>query len=175
MIYQLVPGHEPAAAILGSRPSLSPHGTHLHDLREVARGAEGGAPPSAQRRVWQPARRATARTIYTRMNRWSKNGSRALWAGLESLGLELLVPEEYRAVRAALTTVRIPDGVNDAALRSAGEILLNDFGIEIGGGLGAFKGKAWRIGLMGYNSSPMNPVLALLSALEQLLPKQDSR
>ena len=77
-----------------------------------------------------------------------------------------LVPEAYRAV--PLTTVRIPEGVNDAALRGA---LLNDFGIEIGGGLGAFKGKAWRIGLMGYSSSPMN-VLALLSALEQLLPKQ---
>ncbi len=103
--------------------------------------------------------------LAARQARHRKN-SRALWAGLESLGLELLVPEEYRAV--PLTTVRIPDGVNDAALRSA---LLNDFGIEIGGGLGAFKGKAWRIGLMGYNSSPMN-VLALLSALEQLLPKQ---
>jgi len=67
-----------------------------------------------------------------------------------------------------LNAVRVPDGVDDVTIRSG---LLNRFGIEIGGGLGAFKGKVWRIGLMGYASRPAN-VLLLLSALEQLLPEQ---
>jgi alanine-glyoxylate transaminase/serine-glyoxylate transaminase/serine-pyruvate transaminase len=49
---------------------------------------------------------------------------------------------------------------------------LERFGIEIGGGLGAFKGKVWRIGLMGYGARAAN-VLLLLSALEQLLSEQD--
>ena len=70
-----------------------------------------------------------------------------------------------------LNAVRIPEGVDDAAVRSG---LLNRFGIEIGGGLGAFKGKVWRIGLMGYGSRPAN-VLLLLSALEQLLAEQKHR
>ena len=90
----------------------------------------------------------------------------ALWAGLEAMGLELVVPPAYRAD--SITTVRIPEGVEDAAVRGA---LLDEFGIEIGGGLGPFKGNAWRIGLMGYSSRPEN-ILALLNALERLLPRQ---
>ena len=67
-----------------------------------------------------------------------------------------------------LNAVRVPAGVDDAAVRSA---LLNRFGIEIGAGLGAFKGQVWRIGLMGYGARPAN-VLLFLSALEQLLAEQ---
>jgi alanine-glyoxylate transaminase/serine-glyoxylate transaminase/serine-pyruvate transaminase len=67
-----------------------------------------------------------------------------------------------------LNAVRIPEGVDDAGVRGA---LLNRLGIEIGGGLGAFKGKVWRIGLMGYGSRENN-VLLLLAALEQLLAEQ---
>ena len=67
-----------------------------------------------------------------------------------------------------LNAVKIPDGVDDGKTRSD---LLNRFGIEIGGGLGAFKGKVWRIGLMGYGSRAAN-VLLFLSALEQLLAEQ---
>jgi alanine-glyoxylate transaminase/serine-glyoxylate transaminase/serine-pyruvate transaminase len=70
-----------------------------------------------------------------------------------------------------LNAVTIPAGVDDAKIRGA---LLEGFGIEIGGGLGAFKGKVWRIGLMGYGSRPAN-VLLLLSALEQLLAEQGHR
>jgi alanine-glyoxylate transaminase / serine-glyoxylate transaminase / serine-pyruvate transaminase len=70
-----------------------------------------------------------------------------------------------------LNAVRIPAGVNDAKVRTA---LLERFGIEIGGGLGDFKGKAWRIGLMGHTSRPNN-VLLLLAALEQLLAEQGCR
>ena len=87
----------------------------------------------------------------------------ALRAGLEALGLELLADPEYRLN--PLTTVQIPDGIDDATVRST---LLNDHGIEIGGGLGEFRGKAWRIGLMGDSARDRN-VLALLSALEQIL------
>jgi alanine-glyoxylate transaminase/serine-glyoxylate transaminase/serine-pyruvate transaminase len=67
-----------------------------------------------------------------------------------------------------LNAVRIPPGVDDVATRRQ---LLERFGIEIGGGLGAFKGKVWRIGLMGHGSRQTN-VLLLLSALEQLFAEQ---
>jgi alanine-glyoxylate transaminase / serine-glyoxylate transaminase / serine-pyruvate transaminase len=86
-----------------------------------------------------------------------------LWDGLEDLGLRLIVPREYRLP--SLTTVWIPDGVDDVIVRRK---LLQDFNIDIAGGLGAFKGKAWRIGLMGNSCRPEN-VLALLGALERIL------
>jgi len=88
---------------------------------------------------------------------------RALVAGLEAMGLELLVSEEYRLP--TLTTVRIPDGVEDARVRSR---LLKEFNIEIAGGLGELKGQIWRIGLMGHSSRREN-VFLLLGALEYLL------
>jgi len=90
----------------------------------------------------------------------------ALKAGLDSLGLQLTAQEGFRLPM--LNAVQIPSGVDDARLRSD---LLNRFGIEIGGGLGAFKGKVWRIGLMGY-ACRMQNVLLLLTALEQLLAEQ---
>lgn len=67
-----------------------------------------------------------------------------------------------------LNAVRIPEGVDDVAVRKQ---LLQRFGIEIGAGLGAFKGKVWRIGLMGH-ASRMSNVLLLLAALDQLLAEQ---
>ena len=70
-----------------------------------------------------------------------------------------------------LNAVSIPPGVDDATVRRG---LLERFGIEIGGGLGAFKGKVWRIGLMGYGARANN-VLLFLSALEQLLAEQSSK
>ena len=87
----------------------------------------------------------------------------ALRSGLEALGLELLADPDYRLN--PLTTVRIPDGIDDATVRGA---LLRDYDIEIGGGLGEFRGKAWRIGLMGDSARDRN-VFALLSALEAIL------
>ena len=86
-----------------------------------------------------------------------------LWAGLEALGLRLCVPREHRLP--TLTTVWVPEGSDEAAIRRR---LLEEYNIEIAGGLGQFKGRAWRIGLMGYSSQRQN-VLLLLSALEQLL------
>jgi alanine-glyoxylate transaminase/serine-glyoxylate transaminase/serine-pyruvate transaminase len=90
----------------------------------------------------------------------------ALKAGLSALGIEYAAQEGHQLPM--LNAVRIPEGVDDATIRGG---LLNRFGIEIGAGLGDFKGKVWRIGLMGY-ASRANNVLLFLSALEQLLAEQ---
>jgi alanine-glyoxylate transaminase/serine-glyoxylate transaminase/serine-pyruvate transaminase len=87
----------------------------------------------------------------------------ALRHGLEALGLELPVAPTDRLP--PLTLVRIPAGVDDRAVRAK---LLADHGLEIGGGLGDFKGKAWRIGLMGASATPRHVELCL-GALEEAL------
>ena len=89
-----------------------------------------------------------------------------LRAGVEALGLSLLAEEGHRLN--PLTTISIPNGIEDAKVRRT---LLNDYDIEIGGGLGQFAGKAWRIGLMGESARERN-VFALLSALETILSKE---
>jgi alanine-glyoxylate transaminase/serine-glyoxylate transaminase/serine-pyruvate transaminase len=87
----------------------------------------------------------------------------ALKAGLAAIGMEYATQAGHALPQ--LNAVRIPAGIEDAAVRKA---LLEQFNIEIGAGLGAFKGKVWRIGLMGY-ASRKNNVFLLLAALEQLL------
>ncbi len=94
---------------------------------------------------------------------------RALKAGLAAIGIGYAAAEGHQL--AMLNAVRVPAGVDDAAVRRG---LLERFGIEIGAGLGEFKGKAWRIGLMGHGSRPRN-VLLFLAALEQLLGEQGYR
>jgi len=91
----------------------------------------------------------------------------ALRAGLTAMGIELLADQNYRLN--PLTTAKIPEGIDDAAVRAQ---LLNGFDIEVGGGLGELRGKAWRIGLMGESARETN-VFALLSALELILSKMD--
>lgn len=91
------------------------------------------------------------------------SAARMLWDGLGQMGIQMLVPEEHRLP--SLTTVRIPEGVDDASVRRQ---LLQGYNIEIAGALGALKGKAWRVGLMGHSARPEN-VLALLGALKRLL------
>jgi alanine-glyoxylate transaminase/serine-glyoxylate transaminase/serine-pyruvate transaminase len=88
---------------------------------------------------------------------------RALVAGIEAMGLAMLVPESERLPM--LNAICIPEGINDTKVRKA---LLNDFGIEIGGGLGDLQGKIWRVGLMGHSSSRKN-VFLFLSILETVL------
>ena len=97
--------------------------------------------------------------------RWQRHRTNAelLWAGLEELNLTCHVDENYRLP--TLTTVRIPEGVDGKAVASK---LLNEYNIEIAGGLGELGGKVWRIGLMGYNSRPENVIL-LLNALKKVL------
>jgi len=88
---------------------------------------------------------------------------RALVAGVEAMGLSMLVEPAYRLPM--LNAVCIPDGVDDRAVRAA---LLKKHRIEIGGGLGPLAGKIWRIGLMGHSCTQEN-VLRLLGALEEIL------
>ena len=90
----------------------------------------------------------------------------ALKTGLEEMGIRYSVAAETSLPM--LNSVLIPDGADDAAVRSQ---LLNEFGIEIGGGLGPMKGKTWRIGLMGEAAKKSN-VLLFLAALEQCLNRQ---
>ncbi len=87
----------------------------------------------------------------------------ALVAGLEAMGLSMLVDEEYRLPM--LNAVCIPHGVDDAKVRRA---LLTEDNIEIGGGLGPLAGRIWRIGLMGHSSTREN-VMLLLNGLERIL------
>ena len=77
--------------------------------------------------------------------------------------LKFVVREDARLPQ--LNTVWVPEGVDEASVRSR---LLNEFGIEIGAGLGALAGRVWRIGLMGHSSRPANIVL-FLAALESVL------
>ena len=101
-------------------------------------------------------------------NRWARHhlNHRALVAGVEAMGLTMLCKPDDRLW--SLNTIRIPEGVSDAGVRTQ---LLHDFGIEIGGGLGPLKNKIWRVGLMG-SSSHRNNVLLFLNALEQVLSQQ---
>lgn len=87
----------------------------------------------------------------------------ALQEALPKLGFSLIAPDGNRLPQ--LTSVRLPDGLDEAALRRR---LLDEFDIEVGGGLGAFAGVAWRIGLMGHTAR-MNSVTGLLGALDVLL------
>ena len=98
-------------------------------------------------------------------NAWERHQSNhlVLRAGLEAMGLELIVDEKDRLPQ--LNSVSVPEGVDEAAVRAR---LLNDFNLEIGAGLGSLAGKVWRIGLMGYASNIKN-VLFCLGALDTVL------
>ena len=98
-------------------------------------------------------------------NSWARHQKNhdALRSGLEAMGLSFAVPEGQRLPQ--LNAVSIPDGVDEAAVRSA---LLNEYNLEIGAGLGAMAGKIWRVGLMGFASNQTN-VLFCLGALDAVL------
>jgi alanine-glyoxylate transaminase/serine-glyoxylate transaminase/serine-pyruvate transaminase len=100
--------------------------------------------------------------------RWARHerNHRVLIEGLRSLDLSVLPPEGERLW--TLNAVKVPAGVDESAVRKH---LLDDFGIEIGAGLGALAGRIWRVGLMGNSSSPQLIVL-LLGALERALAAQ---
>ena len=104
--------------------------------------------------------------------RWERHAQNqhALIAGLEALGLELFVKNPVDRL-VTVTAVNVPAGVDD---RKARMQLLDEYNIEISGGLGPTKGKIWRIGLMGYSSQKTN-VLLFLTALEKALTDQGYR
>jgi len=96
---------------------------------------------------------------------WARHAEcgKALQDGLEAMGLELWAPQSCRLPE--LTTVMVPEGVDEAKVRA---LLLERYGIEIGGGVGKTAGQVWRIGLMGHTARMRN-VTTLLGALSELL------
>jgi alanine-glyoxylate transaminase/serine-glyoxylate transaminase/serine-pyruvate transaminase len=98
-------------------------------------------------------------------NAWKRHARMhlALKAGLEAMGLELIVPEAERLPQ--LNAVSIPAGADDLAVRQR---LLQEYNLEIGAGLGALAGKVWRVGLMGHACTPKN-ILFCVSALGTVL------
>ncbi|NRF17184.1 pyridoxal-phosphate-dependent aminotransferase family protein [Vibrio coralliilyticus] len=98
-------------------------------------------------------------------NAWLRHSDmhEKLKLGLEKLGFEFVVAAESRLPQ--LNAVYIPQGVDDAGVRNH---LLENYNLEIGAGLGALAGKAWRIGIMGYGARAENVALCL-RALEESL------
>ena len=98
-------------------------------------------------------------------NRWIRHQKTAelFWEGLEQIGLECHV--DYKNRLPSLTTIKVPEGVDELSVRQR---LLNEYFIEIAGGLGELKGKVWRVGFMGYSSNEEN-VYLLLEALKTIL------
>ncbi|MFN3198273.1 MAG: pyridoxal-phosphate-dependent aminotransferase family protein [Bradymonadia bacterium] len=141
------------------------------DLNLIARywGGERAyhhtAPVNMVVALHEALRLALEEGLEARFARHAANGA-ALRAGVAAMGLSLPVPATERLDQ--LTLVEIPDGVADKAVRGH---LLTHHDLEIGGGLGKFAGKAWRIGLMGHASSRRNVLLAL-SALKGALMAQ---
>jgi alanine-glyoxylate transaminase / serine-glyoxylate transaminase / serine-pyruvate transaminase len=105
-------------------------------------------------------------------NRWQRHrtNQQALIAGVEAMNLELLVKNPKERL-VTVTPVMIPAGVDDVKFRNQ---LLEEFNIEIAGGIGPLKAKIWRLGLMGYCAEKAN-VLLLLAAMEKVLTDQGAR
>ena len=100
--------------------------------------------------------------------RWArhKHHHLALAAGVTAMGLSLLPPEAERLW--TLNAIRVPDGIDEAAVRTQ---MLQQFDIEVGAGLGPLAGKIWRVGLMGASSTPAI-ILLFLGAFESVLRAQ---
>ena len=104
--------------------------------------------------------------------RWERHRTNqlALVAGCEAMGLQMFV-ENPKDRLVTVTAVKIPAGIDDAKVRNQ---LLDEFNIEIAGGIGPTKGQIWRIGLMGYSCQKTN-VLLFLASLEKVLLDQGLR
>jgi alanine-glyoxylate transaminase/serine-glyoxylate transaminase/serine-pyruvate transaminase len=131
---------------------------------------------SSARKYHHTAPVAMVRSLHAALGVVLEEGLDAVWArhaecgrllqdGLEKLGLELWATAGHRLPE--LTTVVVPDGVESAPLRRA---LLDRYGIEIGGGVGPWADKVWRIGCMGHTARPRNVTL-LLGALAEILDR----
>lgn len=120
------------------------------------------APVSMIFSLYEALRLILEEGLEERFKRHQKNHE-LLRDGLEDMGFEFIARPEYRLPM--LNAVRIPEGVDDLSGRQR---LLNEYSIEIGGGLGDFTGKAWRIGLMGCSCTE-NHVNMLIAALNNIL------
>jgi alanine-glyoxylate transaminase/serine-glyoxylate transaminase/serine-pyruvate transaminase len=137
-------------------------------------GYVGEASGSGGRTYHHTAPVAMVASLHAALARILDEGLEAVWArheaagrllrdGLEDLGLELFAAEGHRLPE--LTTVKVPDGVDSAAVR---RYLLETHDLEIGAGAGAYAASVWRIGLMGHNARP-DAVLLVLAALRDAL------
>lgn len=137
-------------------------------------GYVGEAGGKAQRTYHHTAPTAMVASLHAGLTRILDEGLEAVWArhqaagdalqaGLEEMGLDLFAAEGHRLPD--LTTVRVPEGVDSAAVRRE---LLERHGIEIGAGAGAYATSVWRIGLMGHNARP-DAALLVLAALQDVL------
>jgi alanine-glyoxylate transaminase/serine-glyoxylate transaminase/serine-pyruvate transaminase len=104
--------------------------------------------------------------------RWERHlqNQQALVAGLEAMGLDLFVANPADRLP-TVTSLKIPAGLDDRKVRQQ---LLDEFNIEIAGGIGPTKGQIWRVGLMGYSSQKTN-VLLFLGAFEKVMLDQGHR
>ena len=119
-------------------------------------------PISAMYAMREALRLVLEEGLEKRFERHRKN-HQLLKEGLEDLGFEFIVKDGYRLPM--LNAVKLPEGVEDGPVRKR---LLDEYNIEVGGGLGDFAGKIWRVGLMGNSSSP-NHVNQLIGALKEIL------
>ena len=137
-------------------------------------GYAGEAAGKGQRTYHHTAPTAMVASLHAALTRILAEGREQVWArheavgaqlraGLEEMGLELFAAEGHRLPE--LTTVRVPDGVDSAAVR---RYLLETHDLEIGAGAGEFAASVWRIGLMGHNARP-DAVLLVLAALRDAL------
>jgi alanine-glyoxylate transaminase / serine-glyoxylate transaminase / serine-pyruvate transaminase len=137
-------------------------------------GGYVGAATGARRTYHHTAPVAMVVSLHAGLRRILDEGLEAVWArheaagrllqdGLEAMGLELFAQEGHRLPE--LTTVRVPEGVDSAAVRT---FLLERHNIEIGAGVGEFASTVWRIGLMGHNARP-DRVALVLAALKDAL------
>lgn len=137
-------------------------------------GYVGEASGGGKRTYHHTAPTAMVASLHAGLTRIEAEGLPAVWQrhadagrmlqdGLEAMGLELFAAEGYRLPE--LTTVRVPDGVDSAAVRSH---LLTRYNMEIGAGVGEFAASVWRIGLMGHNARP-DRVALILAALDDAL------
>jgi alanine-glyoxylate transaminase / serine-glyoxylate transaminase / serine-pyruvate transaminase len=137
-------------------------------------GGYVGEASGSRRTYHHTAPTAMVASLHGALRRILDEGLEDVWArheeagallqdGLEELGLKLFAEKGSRLPE--LTTVRVPEGVDSAAVRRR---LLERHGIEIGGGVGAYADTVWRIGLMGHNARP-DAALLVLAALEEAL------
>jgi alanine-glyoxylate transaminase/serine-glyoxylate transaminase/serine-pyruvate transaminase len=171
---------------LGVPPGLSPL---TFSPRAVERVRTRSAPPQSwyldlgligdyvggARKYHHTAPTAMVVALHAGLGAVLDEGLEAAWARHRAVGTRLqdaLVDRGWSLIAEAghrlpqLTSTRLPDGLDEAVLRTA---LLAGYGIEVGGGLGAFAGVAWRIGLMGHSARERS-VTTLLGALGELLP-----
>ena len=129
---------------------------------EGARAYHHTAPISMNYALWESLRLVLEEGLENRWQRHETN-HHMLKSGLEELNLELTAQEGHRLWQ--LNAIGVPDGVDEAGVRAS---LLNEYGIEVGPGLGPLQGEVWRVGLMGESSTAENVEL-FLSALRGLL------